>query len=115
MENHYVDSIMDAIPLCVVVDATDVYDKSSSETTFGNQKSLAFAAAWMRSVPRRPLTSLRWTATENMLVDGGTKLMDMKHLRDTPSRGRCMVNQIPYGVHQGQVKEDQGERCTVPD
>ena len=65
---------MAAIPLTVVVDAKDVHDKGSSDTSsYGTQKSLAFTVAWLRSVLRRPGTNLKWTATENMWVDGGTK------------------------------------------
>ncbi|CAK9107883.1 unnamed protein product, partial [Durusdinium trenchii] len=91
MENRFVESIMDLVPLSVVVDAKDVHDKCNSDSTCGAQKSLAFAVAWMRSVLRRPRTSLRWTATENMIVDGGTKFMDMHHMRTILNRGRWSV------------------------
>ena len=92
MENRYAESVMDVIRMMVVVDAKDVFDKCSSDSTYGSQKSLAFAVAWMRSILRRPGTSLKWTATENMIADGGTKVMDMHHLRTT----RKMVSEIQY-------------------
>ena len=67
------DKALDKVPLCVVVDAKDVYDKGNSDTSsYGSQKSLAFTVAWLRSILRRPNTSLRWTATENMFADAGT-------------------------------------------
>ena len=92
MENRYAESVMDVIRMMVVVDAKDVFDKCSSDSTYGSQKSLAFAVAWMRSILRRPGTSLKWTATENMIADGDTKVMDMHHLRTT----RKMVSEIQY-------------------
>ncbi|CAE7503333.1 RE2, partial [Symbiodinium sp. CCMP2456] len=77
------DASINSVPLCVVVDAKDVYDKSNSDSnSFGSQKSLAFTIAWLRSVLRRPNTGLRWTSTENMWADGGTKEMDLTHMRE---------------------------------
>lgn len=39
---------MDSIPMQVVVDAKDVYDKTNSDTpSYGAQKSLAFTISWM--------------------------------------------------------------------
>jgi len=82
MAVRHVDSILEAIPMTVVVDAKDVFDKCLSDTpSYGSQKSLAFTVAWIRTMLRRPNTSLRWTSTENMFVDGGTKEMDLEHMR----------------------------------
>ena len=62
------------IPLNLVTDAKDVYDKGMSDTaTYGSQKSLAFTIAWMREMFRRPRTTLSWTSTENMLCVVGPK------------------------------------------
>ena len=78
------DYSIDKVPLTVVVDAKDVHDKGNSDTSsYGTQKSLAFTVAWLKASLRRANTSLRWTATENMFADGGTKEMDLTHLRDT--------------------------------
>lgn len=91
MENRYFDSIMALIPLRVVVHAKNVFDKCNSETTFGNQKSLAFAVSLDEICPQAAIDKPEWTATENMLVDGGTKLMDTRHLRDAFTRGRWSI------------------------
>ena len=65
------------VPLGVVSDAKDVYDKSVSDTsTYGSQKSLAFSVAWIREVLRKDRTKLHWTSTENMLIDCGAKEMN---------------------------------------
>ncbi|CAL1174258.1 unnamed protein product [Cladocopium goreaui] len=88
LEMRHVDTILDAIPLTVVVDAKDVFDKCLSDTpSYGSQKSLAFTVAWIRTMLRRPNTSLRWTSTENMFVDGGTKEMDLEHMREILTSG----------------------------
>ena len=72
-----------------MTDAKDTFDKCSSDTpSFGSQKSLAFTTTWIRSILRRPNTSLRWSATENMFVDAGTKEMDLSHLQDILTKGR---------------------------
>ena len=55
---------MNSVPLTVVVDAKDVYDKGNSENSYSSQKSLAFTVAWLRAVLRRPSTVLKWTSTE---------------------------------------------------
>ena len=89
MENRHVDAILDAVPLTVVTDAKDTFDKCSSDTpSFGSQKSLAFTTTWIRSILRRPNTSLRWSATENMFVDAGAKEMDLSHLQSILTKGR---------------------------
>ena len=97
------DRALDKVPLCVVVDAKDVYDKSNSDTSsYGSQKSLAFTVAWMRSVLRRPNTSLRWTATDNMFADAATKTMDLTHLQSTLRRGEWSIQYAPDFVEQVQ-------------
>ena len=56
----YVEAARDTIPLCVVTDAKDVYDKNTSDTpTYGSQKSLAFTVAWIRQVLGKPNTLLK--------------------------------------------------------
>ena len=92
MGQQFNEASVDAIPLTVVVDAKDVFDKCLSDTpSFGSQKSLAFTVSWLRSTLRRPNTALRWTATQNMLIDALTKDMDVDHLCDVLQKGRwCM-------------------------
>eukprot|EP00435_Cladocopium_sp_Y103_P031960 s717_g8.t1 len=95
------DTASNAIRMTTVVDAKDVHDKSNSDTsTYGTQKSLAFCIAWMRSVLRRPKTALRWTSTENMWVDGGTKQMDLSHMRRIMQAGRWAISYSPEFVKQ---------------
>jgi hypothetical protein len=92
MEGRYADGVMDAVPLMQVTDAKDVHDKGCSDTpTYGSQKSLAFTIAWMRSVFARPNTCLRWTSTENMFVDAGTKEMDVEHMHRILQSGTWSV------------------------
>ena len=92
---------MEAVKLQIVVDAKDVFDKSNSDTsTYGAQKSMAFTIAWMRSQLRRPNTSMKWTSTENMWVDGGTKLMDLSHMRKIMKSGCWCVSYCPTFVKQ---------------
>ena len=112
MENRYAESVMDVIRMMVVVDAKDVFDKCSSDSTYGSQKSLAFAVAWMRSILRRPGTSLKWTATENVIADGGTKVMDMHHLRTTLDRGRWSVKfNTDFIKGKSKVAKKKAEPC----
>ena len=76
------DLSTDSGSMTVVTDAKDAYDKSCSETpSYGSQKSLAFSVSWIRSMLGRSNTAIRWMATENMLVDCGTKELDAGHLR----------------------------------
>ena len=89
------------VKLTAVVDAKDVHDKSNSDTaTFGSQKSLAFTITWMRSVLRQSNTALKWTSTENMWVDGGTKDMDLSHMRRIMQAGRWSISFSPDFVKQ---------------
>ena len=92
MNGRCADGVMDAVPLMQVTDAKDVFDKGSSDTpTYGSQKSLAFTIAWMRSILARPNTCLRWTSTENMFVDAGTKEMDVDHMHRIIQSGTWSV------------------------
>ena len=96
-----VDKALDSVGLAVVTDAKDVYDKGSSDTpTYGSQKALAFTVAWIRDALRRPRTSLRWTSTENMFVDAGTKDMDQQHMQRILMSGRWSVKYRPSFVKQ---------------
>ena len=95
------DLAISAVWLTVAVDAKDVHDKNNSDTTtYGSQKSLAFTVAWMRSVLRSPHTALKWTSTENMWVDGGTKQMDLTHMRSIMTRGTWSISYSPEFVKQ---------------
>ncbi|OLQ04968.1 Uncharacterized protein K02A2.6 [Symbiodinium microadriaticum] len=106
-----IDRSLNAVPLTVVVDAKDVFDKGNSDTSsFGSQKSLAFTVAWLRAMLRRPNTVLRWTATSNLFCDAGTKYMDVGHLRSTLRRGVWSIEYSPTFVKQ----VSKGKRVVVP-
>ena len=93
------------IPLNLVTDAKDVYDKGMSDTaTYGSQKSLAFTIAWMRQMFRRPRTTLSWTSTENMPCDCGTEEMDTSHLVKILNTGSWSVTYNPSYVKQNVKK-----------
>ena len=80
------------IPLNLVTDAKDVYDKGMTDTaTYGSQKSLASTIAWMGEDFTKPRTALSWTSTENMPVDCGTKAVDTSHLVKMFNTGRWSV------------------------
>ena len=97
----FAEKALASTPLTVIVDAKDVHDKGNSDTgSYGTQKSLAFTVAWLRSVLRRPGTSLKWTATENMWVDAGAKDMDLTHMRTTMKEGKWCVTYSPDFVKQ---------------
>ena len=101
MRRRDVDDCLNSVALSVVTDAKDVYDKGSSDTpTYGSQKALAFTVAWVRDVLRRPRTSLRWTSTENMFVDCGTKDMDQGHMQKILMAGKWSVKFRPDFVKQ---------------
>ncbi|CAJ1414999.1 unnamed protein product [Effrenium voratum] len=108
---------IDTVGLTVVVDAKDVYDKSNSDTaSYGSQKSLAFTVAWMRAFLRRPNTALKWTSTENMWVDGGTKAMDLTHMRKIIKTGSWSVSYSPdfvKQVHKAAKKVPKVSACAV--
>eukprot|EP00435_Cladocopium_sp_Y103_P036685 s2050_g9.t1 len=62
MGKPYAEQSMDLIPLQMVTDAKDNYDKCNSDTpTYGSQKSLAFTISWLRSMLRRESTKMKWT------------------------------------------------------
>ena len=89
----------------MVTDAKDVYDKGCSDTpSYGAQKSLAFTVAWLRGILRRELTKLRWTSTENMFVDAGTKDMDTDHLHSIMKSCEWCVTYRPDFVKQTNKK-----------
>ena len=92
MDLKNVTESLTAIPLTAVTDAKDVYDKGNSDTpSFGSQKSLAFTVSWLRSVLRQPNTCLRWTSTQNMIIDALTKDMDLTHLHKILDSGQWCV------------------------
>ena len=89
------------IPVLLVTDAKDVFDKTSSDTpTYGSQKSLAFTVGWIREVLRKARTSIAWTATENMVIDCGAKEMSTDHLRAVLEKGHWSVTYNPSFVKQ---------------
>jgi transposase InsO family protein len=101
LSGRFNEPALGMIDLQVVVDAKDVHDKSNSDTsTYGAQKSMAFTVSWMRSQLRKPRTSLKWTSTENMWVDGMTKAMDLTHLRKIMTSGEWSVSYCPKFVKQ---------------
>lgn len=109
-----VSASLDSIPLTVITDAKDVFDKNNSDTpSFGSQKSLAFSISWLRSTLRRPNTALRWTATENMLTDALTKDMDPSYLHRVLEEGKWCVKYSSAFIKQTAkpLKKDQ----VIPD
>ena len=101
MEKPFAEQSMDWIPLQMVTDAKDNYDKCNSDTpTYGSQKSLAFTIAWIRSMLRRDSTMMKWTATDNMFVDGGTKLMKLDHMARILQSNEWCVTFSPGFVKQ---------------
>ena len=87
LQGHPVDGrnllkAVDKVPMLGVIDAKDAHDKVASDNnSWGSLKSLAYTIAWLRQQFRRPNVSIRWTATENMFVDAGTKNMPTDHFR----------------------------------
>jgi hypothetical protein len=95
-----------AVKMTLTVDAKDVHDKRNSDTpSFGSRKCLAFTVAWMRSVLRKPNTALKWTATENMWVDGGTKEMDLSH--EIHHLKRNLEHQLQPRIHRVEGAQPQ--------
>ena len=114
MSQRDVSASLDSIPLTVITDAKDVFDKNNSDTpSFGSQKSLAFSISWLRSSLRRPNTALRWTATENMLTDALTKDMDPSYLHRVLEEGKWCVKYSSAFIKQTAkpLKKDQ----VIPD
>ena len=100
------EAVICAVPLCAVTDAKDVFDKSNSDTpTYGAQRSMAFSVCWMRCTLAMPNTSLKWTATENMFVDCGTKEMDVQHLHRILESGKWSIGYSPEFVRQTTKKK----------
>ena len=100
-----VDHIVDSVPMTVVTDAKDVYDRCGSDTsTYGSQKSLAFTIAWLRAMLQRPNTVLRWTSTANMIIDCGTKEMDLEHLHRILHACEWSAKYVAAFVKQGKSK-----------
>ena len=96
-----VDAVLETVPLVVVTDAKDVYDKNTSDTpSYGSQKSLAFTVAWLRNLLRREGTKLKWTSTENTWVDGGTKDMNLDHMHKIIQSCRWSLTYSPSFVKQ---------------
>ena len=94
-------SYVGEVPLGLVSDAKDVFDKSVSDTpTYGSQKSLAFSVAWIREVLRKDRTRIHWTSTENMLIDCGSKEMNPQHLKAVLSKGSWSITYNPSYVKQ---------------
>ena len=101
MDGRNVDASLYSIQMTAVVDAKDVHDKGNSDTpSYGSMKSMAFSIAWMRSVLRKPQTCLKWTATDNMWIDGGTKDMDLTHMRRIMTNGSWAITFNPEFVKQ---------------
>ena len=100
--------------MVVVTDAKDVFDKGNSDTpSYGSQKSLAFTVAWLRGMLSHDTVSLKWTATENMFVDCGTKEMDGEHMRRILSAGEWSYRYDPKYVKQTTKKATKAQ-CGPP-
>lgn len=101
LKARLVDAVVTTIPLTVVTDAKDVYDKGQSDTpSYGSQKSLCFSIAWLRCTLQQELTELRWTSTENMWVDSGTKEMSPEHMWRILESCRWCIKYSPTFVKQ---------------
>ena len=76
----------------LVTDARDCHDHLQRETmATPQQRTLLFDLASIRETLDSGSTTLRWTATENMLVDALTKRMDSGHLLHLVSGGMWSV------------------------
>ena len=79
-------------PAMLVTDARDCHDHLQRETmATPQQRTLLFDLASIRETLDSGSTTLRWTATENMLVDAFTKRMDSSHLLNIVSDGMWSV------------------------
>ncbi|CAK9100569.1 Alpha-galactosidase (Melibiase) [Durusdinium trenchii] len=84
------------------LNAEDTYDRGNSDCpTYGAQKSMAFAVAWVRQTLNGYNSSLKWTATANMWVDAGTKAMPLDHMQEILAKGKWS-----YVYHQDYVKQN---------
>ena len=101
MEHRSAELSAEQIPLQLVTDAKDNFDKCNSDTpTYGSQKSLAFTIAWLRSALRKENTTMSWTSTQNMFADGGTKLMKLEHMSKILQSNEWSVTFSPNFVKQ---------------
>ena len=101
MEHRSAELSAEQIPLQLVTDAKDNFDKCNSDTpTYGSQKSLAFTIAWLRSALRKENTTMSWTSTQNMFADGGTKLMKLEHMSKILQSNEWSVTFSPDFVKQ---------------
>ncbi|CAE7480196.1 unnamed protein product [Symbiodinium sp. CCMP2592] len=98
-----------SVPLVAVTDAKDVHDRCSNDLGFGAQKSLVLTLASLRQQLREPNTAMRWTHTDNLFVDGGTKEMDSGALRTVLSRGTWSIEHEPEFV-----KSKKGKKKPAP-
>ena len=104
------DEVLDSIPHVQITDAKDLYDKGNSDTaTYGAQKSLGFTIGWVRATLARAATSLKWTSTDNMFVDCGTKDMDESYLHRILAAGRWC-----YTYNQEYVKQGKSGKKQLP-
>ncbi|CAK9081636.1 unnamed protein product [Durusdinium trenchii] len=93
--------VMEVIPMVAITDAKDTYDRGNSDCpTYGAQKSMAFSVCWIRQVLNGSNSHLKWTATANMWVDAGTKLMPCDHMQGILEKGRWS-----FVYHQDYVKQ----------
>ena len=93
--------VMEVIPMVAITDAKDTYDRGNSDCpTYGAQKSMAFSVCWIRQVLNGSNSHLKWTATANMWVDAGTKLMPCDHMQSILEKGRWS-----FVYHQDYVKQ----------
>ena len=77
VSDRFVDAVLEMIPLAVVTDSKDCYDKGSSDTP--SRRAFASVSPGSdRSWPEN--TMLKRTNTENMFVDCGTKEMSSEHV-----------------------------------
>ena len=107
------------VEMTVVTDAKDIYDRCSSDTsTYGSQKSLAFTVAWLRAILQKPNTTLRWTSTQNMLADCGTKEMEVEHLhcilKDWEWSASYDASFVKQGKSKAVKKVKQSAHVTLP-
>ena len=99
MEHRSAELSAEQIPLQLVTDAKDNFDKCNSDTpTYGSQKSLAFTIA--QPALRKENTTMSWTSTQNMFADGGTKLMKLEHMSKILQSNEWSVTFSPDFVKQ---------------
>lgn len=101
MEHRSAELSAEQIPLQLVTDAKDNFDKCNSDTpTYGSQKSLAFTIAWLPSALRKENTTMSWTSTHKMFADGRTKLMKLEHMSKILQSNEWSVTFSPDSVKQ---------------